>query len=186
MCRASGGSGSHLRRCLLRPGRRSLSIVAPVISGMCARNGLDLKIHAEQFTIPGAARLGSRTGAVSADHLEQPNAGECPYSGAVSTIATLMPDRFHSSGSRSLRATRALDRCGRPPSRWPRIWIRHQPNVQHANDPVACLYFASCGYPRRRPCTPLRLERRFMPCAGRSGVGSLEPGEQTDHRGNQC
>src|ERR1700730_5980417 len=43
----------------------------------CARElGLDLKIHAEQFTHTGAARLAVELGAVSADHLEQADADD--------------------------------------------------------------------------------------------------------------
>jgi imidazolonepropionase len=58
--------------------------------------GLDLKVHAEQFTHTGAARLAVELGAASADHLEQADEQDAAILARSSTIATLLPGSvFH-------------------------------------------------------------------------------------------
>jgi imidazolonepropionase len=57
---------------------------------------LGLKIHAEQFSNSGAARLAVELEAVSADHLEQAGAEDAAILGRSSTVATLLPGSvFH-------------------------------------------------------------------------------------------
>ncbi len=53
--------------------------------------GYGLKIHAEQFTRTGAARLAVELGATSADHLDQIDEGDIRALAASYTIATLLP-----------------------------------------------------------------------------------------------
>jgi len=53
--------------------------------------GFELKIHAEQFTHSGAARLAVELEATSADHLEQAGPEDAAILGRSSTIATLLP-----------------------------------------------------------------------------------------------
>jgi len=58
--------------------------------------GFDLKVHAEQFSNTGAAKLAAELGAVSADHLEQANASDVEALADSKTIATLLPGSvFH-------------------------------------------------------------------------------------------
>jgi len=60
------------------------------------RNGLGLKLHAEQFSRSGAARLGVELGAVSVDHLESAAPEDADALARSSTIATLLPGAvFH-------------------------------------------------------------------------------------------
>ncbi len=63
----------------------------------CARDlGFELKIHAEQFTHTGAARLAVELGAASADHLEQADEQDAEALSHSPTIATLLPGSvFH-------------------------------------------------------------------------------------------
>jgi imidazolonepropionase len=77
----------------------------------CARElGLDLKIHAEQFTHTGAARLAVELGAVSADHLEQADEGDVHILSQSSTIATLLPGSvFHLALDRYAPARALID-----------------------------------------------------------------------------
>jgi imidazolonepropionase len=79
----------------------------------CARElGLDVKIHAEQFSHTGAARLAVELGAASADHLEQAEADDVHILAQSSTIATLLPGSvFHLSLDRYAPA-RALIEAG--------------------------------------------------------------------------
>jgi len=63
------------------------------------RLGFGLKLHAEQHTSTGAARLGVELGAVSVDHLEQATADDIQALGSSHTIATLLPGcAFHTGG----------------------------------------------------------------------------------------
>jgi imidazolonepropionase len=58
--------------------------------------GFQLKIHAEQFSHTGAARLAVVLAAASADHLEQADKDDAVALGNSSTIATLLPGSvFH-------------------------------------------------------------------------------------------
>ncbi len=58
--------------------------------------GFQLKIHAEQFSHTGAARLAVELGAASADHLEQADHEDAEALGRSSTVATLLPGSvFH-------------------------------------------------------------------------------------------
>jgi imidazolonepropionase len=58
--------------------------------------GFQLKIHAEQFSHTGAARLAVELAAASADHLEQADKDDAVALGNSSTIATLLPGSvFH-------------------------------------------------------------------------------------------
>jgi len=58
--------------------------------------GFQLKIHAEQFTHTGAARLAVELEAASADHLEQADHEDAVALGNSSTVATLLPGSvFH-------------------------------------------------------------------------------------------
>jgi imidazolonepropionase len=60
------------------------------------RNGLGLKLHAEQFSRSGAARLGVAMDAVSVDHLEAAGPEDAAALANSSTIATLLPGAvFH-------------------------------------------------------------------------------------------
>ncbi|HVX67312.1 MAG TPA: imidazolonepropionase [Bryobacteraceae bacterium] len=58
--------------------------------------GFELKIHAEQFSNTGAAKLAVELGAVSADHLEQADDGDIEALAGSKTVATLLPGSvFH-------------------------------------------------------------------------------------------
>lgn len=79
----------------------------------CARElGLDLKIHAEQFSHTGAARLAVELGAVSADHLEQADADDVHILAQSSTIATLLPGSVYHLALDRYAPARALIDAG--------------------------------------------------------------------------
>ncbi len=63
------------------------------------RNGLGLKVHAEQFSSSGAARLGVELGAASVDHLEWATEADALALAASSTVATLLPGAVFHLGS---------------------------------------------------------------------------------------
>jgi imidazolonepropionase len=78
----------------------------------CARDqGFELKVHAEQFTHTGAARLAVELGAASADHLEQADEQDATVLSRSSTIATLLPGSvFHLGLDRFAPARMLIDK----------------------------------------------------------------------------
>jgi len=74
--------------------------------------GFDLKIHAEQFSRSGAARLAVEMEAASADHLEQAGEDEIRALGQSNTVATLLPGSVFHLGLRCYAPARALIEAG--------------------------------------------------------------------------
>jgi imidazolonepropionase len=80
------------------------------------RIGLGLKLHAEQFTASGAARLGARLGAVSVDHLEQldEESIQAIVSSEHPPIGVLLPGAAFHLGMREHAPARRLIDAGVP------------------------------------------------------------------------
>jgi len=57
----------------------------------CGRHGLRAKLHADQITNSGAAKLGVKLGAVSVDHLEEADASAIEALAGSTTIPVLLP-----------------------------------------------------------------------------------------------
>jgi imidazolonepropionase len=72
------------------------------------RNGLGLKLHAEQFSRSGAAMLGVEMGAASVDHLESAGAEDAEALARSSTIATMLPGAVFHLGLSSYAPARML------------------------------------------------------------------------------
>jgi imidazolonepropionase len=80
--------------------------------GHARSRGYRLKLHAEQFTASGAARLGLRLGAVSLDHLEHADGATLAELGAAERppVAVLLPGvPFHLAMPERAPARRLLD-----------------------------------------------------------------------------
>ena len=74
--------------------------------------GLGPRIHAEQFTHTGAARLGIELGAASCDHLEKINSTDIRALAKSNTVATLLPGCDFHLGSRHYAPARGLIDAG--------------------------------------------------------------------------
>jgi len=72
-------------------------------------NGLKPKIHAEQLTHSGGARLAVAVGAVSADHLDRVNAADIRAMARSNTIGTLLPGTVLHLGGTYPPARRLID-----------------------------------------------------------------------------
>ena len=59
------------------------------------RRGLPVKVHAEQFSDLGGARLAAEYGALSADHLEYASAKSVHAMAGAGTVAVLLPGAFY-------------------------------------------------------------------------------------------
>jgi len=75
-------------------------------------NGLGLKLHAEQFSRSGAARLGVAMDAVSVDHLESAGPEDAAALANSSTIATLLPGAVFHLGLQGYPPARMLIDAG--------------------------------------------------------------------------
>ena len=57
--------------------------------------GLPVKLHAEQLSNLGGARLAATNGALSADHLEYADEGDAAAMAAAGTVAVMLPGAFY-------------------------------------------------------------------------------------------
>ncbi len=71
------------------------------VFGLAAELGLPVKLHAEQLSHQGGARLAAEAGALSADHLEWATVEDARAMAAAGTVAVLLPGAFY-----TLRETR--------------------------------------------------------------------------------
>lgn len=75
---------------------------------IAARHALKLKIHADQLTRNGGARLAVELGAVSADHLEHVDNDDVRLLAGSRTVATLLPGASFHLGMKQLPPARQL------------------------------------------------------------------------------
>ncbi|QIE54700.1 imidazolonepropionase [Pikeienuella piscinae] len=66
-----------------------------MVFARAALHHLPVKLHAEQLSNIGGARLAARHGALSADHLEYADAGDAAALAAAGTVAVLLPGAFY-------------------------------------------------------------------------------------------
>lgn len=75
---------------------------------------LPVKIHAEQLSNQGGARLAAEYGALSADHLEHLDPHDVSVLGDAGTVAVLLPGAFYFLRETKLPPVRALREAGVP------------------------------------------------------------------------
>ncbi|RMF17344.1 MAG: imidazolonepropionase, partial [Alphaproteobacteria bacterium] len=78
------------------------------------RVGLAVKVHAEQLSNAGGARLAARFGALSADHLEHLDADGIAAMARAGTVAVLLPGAFHFLGETRRPPVAGLRAAGVP------------------------------------------------------------------------
>nr|CAD6428348.1 imidazolonepropionase [Rhizobium sp. Q54] len=74
--------------------------------------GLPVKLHAEQLSDLGGARLAASYGALSADHLEYLNAADARAMAEAGTVAVLLPGAFYTLRERQAPPVKALREAG--------------------------------------------------------------------------
>ena len=77
-------------------------------------HGLGLKIHAEQLSCLGGAKLAAELGALSADHLEYLDEAGAAAMAKAGTVAVLLPGAFYFLREKQLPPVEALRRHGVP------------------------------------------------------------------------
>jgi imidazolonepropionase len=76
--------------------------------------GLPVKLHAEQLTSLGGAKLAARYGALSADHLEYLDEEGVAAMAAAGTVAVLLPGAFYTLRETRLPPVESFRRAGVP------------------------------------------------------------------------
>ncbi|WP_340109615.1 imidazolonepropionase [Pikeienuella sp. HZG-20] len=79
-----------------------------------AKHHLPVKLHAEQLTHMGGARLAARHGALSADHLEYADAGDAAALAASGTVAVLLPGASYTLNERRRPPVETFREAGTP------------------------------------------------------------------------
>ena len=74
--------------------------------------GLPVKLHAEQLSDLGGAKLAASYGAISADHLEYLDADGAKAMAAAGTVAVLLPGAFYTLREKQLPPVKALREAG--------------------------------------------------------------------------
>ena len=138
--------------------------------------GLPVKLHAEQLSHAGGARLAASRGALSADHLEHAEEADAAAMAASGTVAVLLPGAFY-----TLRETRA------PPVaafRSHGVPMALATDCNPGSSPMASLLLAmnmGCTLFRLTPEEALAGTTRVAARAlGLSDAGAIAPGLRAD------
>jgi imidazolonepropionase len=139
--------------------------------------GLIPRIHAEQLTRTGAARLGIALDAASADHLDKLTAADIRALARSSVVATLLPGANFHLGLRSYPPARRLIAAGAA--------VALASDFNPGTSPTLNMQFIlslACTQMRMTPAEAITAATLNGACALRRSprIGSLEPGKQAD------
>jgi imidazolonepropionase len=139
--------------------------------------GLTARIHAEQLTRTGAARLGIESGAASADHLDKLNAADIRALAKSSVIATLVPGANFHLGGKTYPPARQLIDAGAA--------LALATDFNPGTSPTLNMQFVlslACTQMRMTPAEAIAAATINGACSLRRAdrMGSLEAGKQAD------
>ncbi len=139
--------------------------------------GLKVKLHAEQLSDLGGARLAARHGALSADHLEYLDPQDAPALAAAGTAAVLLPGAFYYLRETKLPPVDAL--------RANNVAIALATDSNPGSSPMTSLLLAmnmGCTLFRLTPQEALAgVTINAAKALGLDGeIGSVEPGKRAD------
>jgi imidazolonepropionase len=141
------------------------------------RLGFLLKVHAEQFSHSGGARLAVEMEAASVDHLECADQDDIVMLGASPVIATLLPGSVAHLGLQRYAPARALIEAGAPVA----LATDYNPGTSPTWSMPMMLSLA-CAQMRMTPAEAISAATingaHALRCADR--LGSLEAGKQAD------
>ena len=142
-----------------------------------AKVGLDIKVHAEQLSNLGGAKLASEMGALSADHIEYLDKAGVEAMANSQTVATLLPGAFY-----------FIKETQKPPVdllREHKVPIAIASDLNPGSSPVANILLVpnmACTFFGLTPCEAIRgLTFNAARALGvHDRVGSLSKGKQAD------
>ena len=141
------------------------------------RQGLKIRLHADQLSRSGATRLGVRLEAVSLDHLEQILPEDIQVLSKSATIATLLPGSAFHLGLNHYAPARALINAGVPVALATDFNPGSSPTLN-----MQMILSIACTQMRMTPAeTIVAATINGAHALGRANrIGSLEPGKQAD------
>ena len=139
--------------------------------------GLVPRIHAEQLSRTGAARLGIELGAASADHLDQLSAADIHALAGSGVVATLLPGANFHLGLKTYPNARKLIAAGAA--------VALATDFNPGTSPTLNMQFImslACTQMRMTPAEAITASTINGACALRRAdrIGSLEAGKQAD------
>lgn len=138
--------------------------------------GLRVKLHAEQLSDQGGAKLAAGFGALSADHLEYLNNDDVSALAKAGTVAVLLPGAFYYLRETKLPPIDALRAAGVP--------MAIATDCNPGTSPMTSLLLAmnmSCTLFRLTPEEALAgATRNAARALGLADCGTLEPGKRAD------
>jgi len=172
-------AGRHLAEfcdCFVEPSIFSLEETEQVC--ISARSqGLKIRLHADQLSRSGAARLGVRLKAVSVDHLEQILPEDIQVLSKSATIATLLPGSVFHLGLNHYAPARALIDAGVPVALATDFNPGSSPTLN-----IQMILSIACAQMRMTPAEAIvatTINGAHALCRA-NRIGSLEPGKQAD------
>jgi imidazolonepropionase len=139
--------------------------------------GLPVKLHADQLSDSGGAKLAARFAALSADHMEYSGEDGIEAMGREGTVAVLLPGAFYFLRETKLPPIGALRKHGVPIA----LATDHNPGSSPVSSPLAILNMA-CTLFRLTPEEALAgMTRHAARALGlQASHGTLEPGKAAD------
>ena len=138
--------------------------------------GLPVKLHAEQLSNLGGARLAASYGALSADHLEYLDAEGVAAMAASGTVAVLLPGAYYFLRETQAPPVELLRAAGVPIA----IATDCNPGSSPLSSPLLAMNMA-CTLFRLTPLEALAgFTRNAARALGLSDIGTLEPGKRAE------
>jgi imidazolonepropionase len=138
--------------------------------------GLPVKLHAEQLSNQGGARLAAEYGALSCDHLEHLDDYGIAAMAQAGSVAVLLPGAFHVLRETRLPPVQALREAGVPIA----VATDHNPGTSPVLSPLLMISMA-CTLFRLTPEEALRgMTINGARALGLHDRGQLAPGQRAD------
>lgn len=140
------------------------------------RLGLPVRLHAEQLSHGGGARLAAEHGALSADHLEHATQEDARAMAAAGTVAVLLPGAFYTLRETRAPPVEAFRREGVPMA----VATDCNPGSSPMTSPLLAMNMA-CTLFRLTPSEALAgVTEHAARALGLSDVGAVAPGMRAD------
>ncbi len=138
--------------------------------------GLPVKLHAEQLSNLGGAKLAARYGALSADHVEQADDSDAAAMAAAGTVAVLLPGAFYTLRETQLPPIAAFRNHGVP--------IALATDCNPGSSPLTSILLTmnmACTLFRMTPAEALAgVTANAAAALGLDDTGTIETGKRAD------
>jgi imidazolonepropionase len=138
--------------------------------------GLAVKLHADQLSDTGGAKLAARYAALSADHLEYANDEGIAAMAQVGTVAVLLPGAFYTLRETKVPPIAAFRKAGLKMA----IATDCNPGSSPLTSPLLAMNMAATLFKMTVEECIAGFTREAAHALGRSDIGTLEVGKRSD------